>query len=295
MTSQTFLAKAGLEPLPGMVFLEDVLTSLGGTANARRLRARVPAAGARDRLVVPARQSRRRRHGRDHLLERQHRRAEGRDAHASQHPRERRQRVAGVRGHAAATCILGVLPFFHSFGFTGTLWFPLLDGFGAAYHPNPMDAKTIGELAAPPQGDPADQHADLLPGVHPQVPAGAVRASRATPSSAPKSCASRSRRRSARSSASICSRATAARRWRRSSRSTCRTSTIGAEHQIGTQAGSVGHPLPGVAAKIVDLDTGDGPLIDTRRPAARQGPESDARLPRRSGEDARRCCATAGT
>lgn len=42
--------------------------------------------------------------------------------------------------------MMGVLPFFHSFGFTGTLWFPLLTGFGAVYHPNPMDAKTIGEM-----------------------------------------------------------------------------------------------------------------------------------------------------
>ena len=44
-------------------------------------------------------------------------------------------------------CFIGVLPFFHSFGFTGTLWFPLLQGCGVVYHPNPMDAKTIGELA----------------------------------------------------------------------------------------------------------------------------------------------------
>jgi acyl-[acyl-carrier-protein]-phospholipid O-acyltransferase/long-chain-fatty-acid--[acyl-carrier-protein] ligase len=44
--------------------------------------------------------------------------------------------------------ILGVLPFFHSFGFMGTLWFPLVAGFGVVYHPNPLDAKVIGELAA---------------------------------------------------------------------------------------------------------------------------------------------------
>ena len=43
--------------------------------------------------------------------------------------------------------MVGVLPFFHSFGFTGTLWLPLVAGFGVVYHPNPMDAKTIGELA----------------------------------------------------------------------------------------------------------------------------------------------------
>ena len=43
---------------------------------------------------------------------------------------------------------LGVLPFFHSFGFTATLWFPMISGVGACYHANPMDAKTIGEMAA---------------------------------------------------------------------------------------------------------------------------------------------------
>src|SRR4029077_890237 len=43
--------------------------------------------------------------------------------------------------------MLGVLPFFHSFGFTTTLWLPLVIGIGTVYHPNPTDAKTIGELA----------------------------------------------------------------------------------------------------------------------------------------------------
>lgn len=42
--------------------------------------------------------------------------------------------------------LMGVLPFFHSFGFTGTLWFPLVSGFGAVYHPNPLDARAIGEM-----------------------------------------------------------------------------------------------------------------------------------------------------
>src|SRR5207245_1194903 len=41
--------------------------------------------------------------------------------------------------------IMGVLPFFHSFGFSVSLWLPFVSGFGALYHPNPMDAKTIGE------------------------------------------------------------------------------------------------------------------------------------------------------
>ena len=41
---------------------------------------------------------------------------------------------------------LGVLPFFHSFGFTSTIWFPLISGIGAVYHFNPLDAKMVGRL-----------------------------------------------------------------------------------------------------------------------------------------------------
>jgi acyl-[acyl-carrier-protein]-phospholipid O-acyltransferase/long-chain-fatty-acid--[acyl-carrier-protein] ligase len=44
--------------------------------------------------------------------------------------------------------LMGALPFFHSFGFTGSLWFPLLAGFGVVYHANPLDAKTIGEMVS---------------------------------------------------------------------------------------------------------------------------------------------------
>ncbi|MBI4345483.1 MAG: MFS transporter [Elusimicrobia bacterium] len=43
--------------------------------------------------------------------------------------------------------IVGVLPFFHSFGYSVTLWFPLVSGFGVVYHPNPLDARKIGELS----------------------------------------------------------------------------------------------------------------------------------------------------
>jgi acyl-[acyl-carrier-protein]-phospholipid O-acyltransferase/long-chain-fatty-acid--[acyl-carrier-protein] ligase len=37
--------------------------------------------------------------------------------------------------------------------------------------------------------------------------------------------------------------------------------TDGPERQRGTRAGSVGHPLPGIAAKVVDPATGEGPLF----------------------------------
>ena len=44
--------------------------------------------------------------------------------------------------------ILGILPFFHSFGLTGTLCLTTAVGIGAVYHPNPLDARIIGALVA---------------------------------------------------------------------------------------------------------------------------------------------------
>ncbi len=43
--------------------------------------------------------------------------------------------------------ILGILPFFHSFGYTVTLWGPLSLDIQAAYHFSPLDARQVGKLA----------------------------------------------------------------------------------------------------------------------------------------------------
>jgi acyl-[acyl-carrier-protein]-phospholipid O-acyltransferase/long-chain-fatty-acid--[acyl-carrier-protein] ligase len=42
--------------------------------------------------------------------------------------------------------LLGVMPFFHSFGYTLSLWLTLTTDMRAAYHYNPIDARTVGEL-----------------------------------------------------------------------------------------------------------------------------------------------------
>ena len=44
--------------------------------------------------------------------------------------------------------ILGILPFFHSFGFTGTLGLPMSIGMGVVFHPNPLEARAIGALVS---------------------------------------------------------------------------------------------------------------------------------------------------
>jgi acyl-[acyl-carrier-protein]-phospholipid O-acyltransferase / long-chain-fatty-acid--[acyl-carrier-protein] ligase len=42
--------------------------------------------------------------------------------------------------------LLGVLPFFHSFGYTITLWLPCCVAPGAVYHFNPLDVKMVARL-----------------------------------------------------------------------------------------------------------------------------------------------------
>ena len=42
--------------------------------------------------------------------------------------------------------VLGILPFFHSFGYMATMWMPLVLEAGAVYHYNPLDAKIVGDL-----------------------------------------------------------------------------------------------------------------------------------------------------
>ncbi|WP_165249105.1 AMP-binding protein [Paludisphaera soli] len=42
--------------------------------------------------------------------------------------------------------ILGILPFFHSFGYTIGIWTALVLGKSVVYHVNPLDARTIGKL-----------------------------------------------------------------------------------------------------------------------------------------------------
>lgn len=56
------------------------------------------------------------------------------------------QSVLQVFALGPGDSLLGVLPLFHSFGYTITLWANFLGGSKVVYHPNPLEAKTIGEL-----------------------------------------------------------------------------------------------------------------------------------------------------
>jgi acyl-[acyl-carrier-protein]-phospholipid O-acyltransferase/long-chain-fatty-acid--[acyl-carrier-protein] ligase len=43
-------------------------------------------------------------------------------------------------------CLLGTLPLHHAFGWTLTLWFPVIAGYGVVYYANPMAADMVGDI-----------------------------------------------------------------------------------------------------------------------------------------------------
>ncbi len=48
---------------------------------------------------------------------------------------------------SSADMEVGVLPFFHSYGYMATMWLPLTLEPGVVYHPNPLDAQVVGKMA----------------------------------------------------------------------------------------------------------------------------------------------------
>jgi acyl-[acyl-carrier-protein]-phospholipid O-acyltransferase / long-chain-fatty-acid--[acyl-carrier-protein] ligase len=150
--------------------------------------------------------------------------------------------------------VVGTLPFFHSFGYTVTIWLPLVSGCGALYHNNPMEANKVGELVAKYKGT-------LL-------------------LSTPTFCAGYTRKCAREDFASLRFVLVGAEKLRDSVASAFREKfavdllegygctemspvvavngpnfQAGKDTQVGNKAGTVGHPLPGVVVKVVDPAT----------------------------------------
>ncbi len=172
--------------------------------------------------------------------------------------------------------IVGILPFFHSFGFMATVWLPILAGCGAVYHPVPTDAKAIGELVQKYKGT------FLL----------------ATPTF----CGTFTRKCTPEQFASLRYCVVGAEKLRDPLRKEFQE-TFGKEllegygctelspvvaintpdfsfeneTQVGNKIGTVGLPLPGVSARTVDIDTraplplGQEGLLEIRGPNVMQG------------------------
>jgi acyl-[acyl-carrier-protein]-phospholipid O-acyltransferase / long-chain-fatty-acid--[acyl-carrier-protein] ligase len=259
LTSRRFLSKAGLGSTDNMVFLEDVMKEFGAAAKLQTLViARLLPSWILNRLYVQS--------------------GEG-DALATVifssgstgTPKGVMLTHRNILSNVDAITqlfelksndvLLGMLPFFHSFGFTGTIWLPAVSGFGVVYHPNPMDAKTIGELAA-------QYKATIM-------------------ISTPTFCSSYVRKCDREQFQSLRFAIVGAERLRESVATSFKDKfgidllegygctemapvvavnvpdvQDGRERHRGTRIGTVGHPLPGVAAMIVDSNTGEGPVFD---------------------------------
>ncbi|HEY4975679.1 MAG TPA: AMP-binding protein, partial [Steroidobacteraceae bacterium] len=245
ITSRAFLAKAKIQPLPGTVYIEDLLKS---ATPAAKLRAYLAARFAPAALLSPG--------GRtpDSLA------AVIFSSGSTGVPKGVMLSHYNVMSNIDAIAqlfwinssdrIVGVLPFFHSFGFTVTIWFPLLAGCGVVYHPNPTDARAIGEMV--------QQHkATLL-------------------LTTPTFCGTYIRKCAAEEFASLRYVLVGAEKLRQPIADGFREKfgvpllegygctemspvvavnvpdfSAGKDTQTGNKAGTVGHPLPGVAARIV--------------------------------------------
>jgi len=263
LTSKLFLAKAKLEPVEGMIYLEDVLRQFSSTQKF------FTAAAA---FLLPTRWI-------ESFANREKRGAGSlatvifssgstgmpKGVMLSHHNLiSNIEAVAQVFWINKTDRVVGVLPFFHSFGFTHTLWFPLVTGAGAVYHPNPMDAKSIGELVRKYRGT-------LL-------------------LTTPTFCAGYTRKCSPEEFASLRYLLVGAEKLRESVAHAFRekfglsplegygatemSPVIAvnvpdheepANRQTGGKPGTVGHPVPGVTVDVVDPDTGE------RLPAGKEG------------------------
>jgi acyl-[acyl-carrier-protein]-phospholipid O-acyltransferase/long-chain-fatty-acid--[acyl-carrier-protein] ligase len=259
LTSRRFLSKAGIEPFDGMRYLEDVMKEFGAAAKLRMLvAARLLPARAINRLFVEPPNG----DGLATVIF-----SSGSTGVPKGVMLTHRNILANVDSIGqlfqltSRDVMIGVLPLFHSFGFTGTVWFPAISGFGVVYHPNPVDAKAIGELAA-------QYRATLI-------------------ISTPTFCSTYVRKCERDQFRHLRYAIVGAERLREPIANAFKEKfgidllegygctemapvvavnvpdvEDGRERQRGTRIGSVGHPLPGVAAMIVDPTTGEGPLFD---------------------------------
>ena len=145
LTSRVFVEKAGLERDSRMVFLEDVMSRVTGT---ERFFSAVAALLLPWRLISTFFCIERGPQSLATVIFTSGSTGQPKGVMLTHH-----NLISNIEGlqqifhYSGKDTMLGALPFFHSFGYTASIWFPLLSGFRVVYHSNPMEARKIGELA----------------------------------------------------------------------------------------------------------------------------------------------------
>jgi acyl-[acyl-carrier-protein]-phospholipid O-acyltransferase / long-chain-fatty-acid--[acyl-carrier-protein] ligase len=161
-----------------------------------------------------------------------------------------------ILSFAQDDCMLGILPFFHSFGFTTTLWAPLLQSFRVVFHPNPLDARIIGRLAREHKATHLISTPTFLntyirkvkPEDFKTLEIVMVGAEKLKPATADRFEEAFGLRPLEGYGATELSPVAAV---------NIPDARVGEVVQLGTKEGTIGQPIPSVAAKIVDPDTGE--------------------------------------
>jgi acyl-[acyl-carrier-protein]-phospholipid O-acyltransferase/long-chain-fatty-acid--[acyl-carrier-protein] ligase len=167
--------------------------------------------------------------------------------------------------------ILGVLPFFHSFGFTGTLCLPALAGIGVVFHPSPLDAQAIGALVSKHAVTMLLSTPTFLNSYTRRCPPeafGSLRIVMAGAEKLPERVAQSFEdhfgiRPLEGYGSTECSPVVAV-----------NTYDFRAAYfrQIGAKRGTIGHPLPGIGVRIIDPDSGETLPVDKPGLLLVQGP-----------------------
>jgi acyl-[acyl-carrier-protein]-phospholipid O-acyltransferase/long-chain-fatty-acid--[acyl-carrier-protein] ligase len=253
VSSRRFVEKVeGISGLPGMVFLEDIARkiTLGSKLKAylkarfvpRRLLTRARRFGADDLATVIFTSG-----------------SSGRPKGVMLSHHNILSNVEAARmvfRFKPSDDVCAILPLFHAFGFTCTLWLPLLSAVSASYVANPLDGKLVGRTAR-------QNRSTLLFGT-PTFLSNYVRKAQAEDFATLRFVVVGAEKLKAGVADSF--------EARFSIRPVEGYGTtelspvvalnipdvdVGSVYQVGTKPGAVGHPLPGLAVKVVDVDSGE--------------------------------------
>ncbi|MHC4882283.1 MAG: acyl-[ACP]--phospholipid O-acyltransferase [Planctomycetota bacterium] len=143
LTSRKFLEKLEMDPatLPGVVYIEDIIPTI---TPAEKRRAILKA------LLMPKKRlARRPKHfsGDDTAVILFSSGSSGRPKGVELSHHNIQSNLEGALSIFQVfkdDRLCGILPLFHAFGLSCTLWLPLMAGVGVSYCPNPLDAKAVG-------------------------------------------------------------------------------------------------------------------------------------------------------